>query len=245
MKSQELFLKTPQGEIQYILRRSRRKTISVAIKDNAQILVGAPLWVEDSRVTQFLKEKFAWILRKQTEFSARNDFLERRAFTHGENFLFLGDKYPLNIIENHHKTEIRFSQDGWQLHLPQDLNQKSREKTIKETLIDWYRTQAKEVLGGRVFHFSRLLKVEPQEIAVRTQKRLWGSCHHHSRKIHLNWQLVLSPLEVIDYVVVHELCHLLVPNHSKRFWQKVEAILPDFKKRKAWLREHGWQMRIF
>ncbi len=245
MKPEKSILKTPKGEIEYVLRRSRRKTISVAIKDDAEIVVGAPLWVEVSRVKQFLKEKSSWILRKQAEFSQKNDFLKKRAFDHGANFLFLGDKYPLTITENGHKAEIIFSQSGWQLQLSQGLDQKSREETIKEILIDWYRVQAKEVFGGRVFHFARMLKVEPQEIVVRTQKRLWGSCHHHSRKIHLNWQLVLSPLEVIDYVVVHELCHLLVPNHSQRFWGKVEAILPDFKKRKAWLREHGWQMRIF
>lgn len=245
MKPRQFFLKTPKGGIQYILRRSRRKTISVAINDEAEVWVGAPLWIEDSRLRQFLLEKSSWILRKQAECSVKNNFLKQMVFDDGGTFLFLGEKYPLNVIENNRKAEINFTQAGWNVHVPRDLDQNKRGETIKEILIDWYRAQAREIFGGRVFHFARILKVEPREIAVRTQKRLWGSCHHHSRKIHLNWQLVLSPLEVIDYVVVHELCHLLVPNHSKRFWQKVETILPDFKKRKAWLREHGWQIKLF
>jgi hypothetical protein len=77
--------------------------------------------------------------------------------------------------------------------------------------------------------------VEPKKIAVRTQKRLWGCCDYHTQTIHLNWQIILSPIRVIDYVVVHELCHLTVPNHSKRFWKKVEKIIPDFKRHKQWL----------
>ncbi len=223
----------------YELKRSRRKTICVTVDDQARIRVGAPLWVEEKRIEQFLKDKSRWILRKKTEASSRQKTLQRKTFTHGETFLFLGKEYPLNI-RLHQQKNIKINFDGTQWHVDNgDI------PLVKEKLVDWYRMQAKEILAGRVFHFARILGVEPKEIAVRTQKRLWGSCHPTSRKIHLNWQIVLSPLEVIDYVVVHELCHLLVPNHSQRFWRKVEGMLPDFKKQKAWLREHGWKMRIF
>ena len=158
----------------------------------------------------------------------------------------MGKECSLNIVEYNQKSvEINFDGSQWDIYLPQQTLQNGYAQAIKEKLIEWYRLQAKEILGGRVFHFARILGVEPQEIAVRTQKRLWGSCHPKNRKIHLNWQIVLSPREVIDYVVVHELCHLLVPNHSKQFWRKVEKVLSDFKQRRAWLREHGWQMRIF
>ena len=111
-------------------------------------------------------------------------------------------------------------------------------------MIQWYRRQAEEILGSRLFHYARLIGVEPKKIAVRTQKRLWGNCDYRTRTIHLNWQIVLAPLEVMDYVVVHELCHLIVPNHSKRFWQRVEKTMPDFKKHKQWLKDHAVDMVV-
>lgn len=231
-------LTTFNGRIDYELKRSRRKTLSVTINDQAQIRVGAPLWVEEKRIEQFLRSKSSWISKKRGEASLRHNTLRRKTFTHGETFLFLGKEYPLNI-RSHQQKNVRISFDGTQWHV-----ENGDVPLVKEKLVDWYRAQAKEILAGRVFHFARILGVEPKEIAVRTQKRLWGSCHPTSRKIHLNWQIVLSPLEVIDYVVVHELCHLLVANHSKQFWRKVEKAIPDFKERKAWLREHGWRIRI-
>lgn len=84
----------------------------------------------------------------------------------------------------------------------------------------------------------------PQRITVKTQKRLWGSCNHHGRSINLNWMLVMTPLMVIDYVVVHELCHLLVPNHSRRFWKHVAQYFPDYQASEKWLKTHAPEMQL-
>jgi predicted metal-dependent hydrolase len=83
---------------------------------------------------------------------------------------------------------------------------------------------------------------EPLKIAVKTQKRIWGSCHPRTKTINLNWMLVLAPLEVIDYVVVHELSHLDVPNHSRRFWKRVSGVMPDYRRQVQWLKEHAAEM---
>ena len=86
------------------------------------------------------------------------------------------------------------------------------------------------------------MKLEVGEVNVRTQRRIWGSCHPRTKKIFLNWQIIMAPIEVIDYVIVHELCHLLVANHSKRFWSKVARFKPDYKEQIRWLRSNAFDM---
>ena len=126
--------------------------------------------------------------------------------------------------------------------VPRGLSESQRQEKIKEKIVKWYRAQAEEILGVRIFHYSRILGVEPKKIAIRTQKRLWGNCDYNTKTIHLNWQIILSPLKVIDYVIVHELCHLIVPDHSRRFWKKVADVMPDFKEYKKWLRVNAHEM---
>ena len=130
----------------------------------------------------------------------------------------------------------------WVVRIPRHLSLAERQEDIKERLIQWYRLQAKEILGGRVFHFARIMKLGPQEIHVKTQKRLWGCCNYHKQTISLNWQIVMAPLAVVDYVVVHELCHLKIPNHSKQFWQKVEEVLADYQRHRSWLKINAEEM---
>jgi predicted metal-dependent hydrolase len=120
----------------------------------------------------------------------------------------------------------------------------NRQAVIKRAMLAWYKQQAKEILGARLFSFSRRMRLEPRHVQIRTQKHIWGSCHHKRRSIHLNWQLVLTPFFVIDYVIVHELCHLIVPDHSRRFWQKVEEILPSYKADQKWLKDNALDLRL-
>ncbi|OGX07260.1 MAG: hypothetical protein A2Z88_06205 [Omnitrophica WOR_2 bacterium GWA2_47_8] len=115
----------------------------------------------------------------------------------------------------------------------------------REELIKWYRKQALEIIGVRVFQLARTLGLVPEKVNIRTQKRIWGSCYHRTKTINLNWQLVMAPLEVMDYVIVHELCHLAHPDHSKRFWNKVKQYAPDYKLREKWLKEHHLALKVF
>ena len=167
---------------------------------------------------------------------------------HGQEFLFLGKKLQLEIAEysprDFQSTELSFDGKGWRAAIPLTLSRQERERQLKERFFIWYRMQAKEILGGRIFHYARLMGVWPKEISIKTQKRLWGSCNFRKQKIHLNWQIVMSPPEVIDYVVVHELCHLTVPNHSQLFWHSVQKILPEYKSQRSWLRVNQKEMML-
>ena len=103
------------------------------------------------------------------------------------------------------------------------------------------RERAKSVLAQRTAYFARQIGVTYGKITVRDQKTRWGSCSQ-TGNLNFNFRLILAPLEVLDYVVVHELCHRRQMNHSTQFWQEVAQVLPDYRKRKAWLTENGWRL---
>jgi predicted metal-dependent hydrolase len=107
----------------------------------------------------------------------------------------------------------------------------------------WYKEQAQSVFLERVEHFAPIAAVTPGGVAVRSQKARWGSCGRHGT-LYFNWRLLLAPQAVLDYLVVHELCHLRQRGHGPRFWRLVERVLPDFEKREATLRRDGWRYRL-
>lgn len=103
------------------------------------------------------------------------------------------------------------------------------------------RERAKSVLAQRTAYFARQIGVTYGRITVRDQKTRWGSCSQ-TGNLNFNFRLILAPLEVLDYVVVHELCHRRQMNHSAQFWQEVAQVLPNYRERKAWLTENGWRL---
>lgn len=239
-------LHTKEGDVKFILSRSfYRRTMVISIDEKAQVTVYAPMYSTEKEICSFIRDKACWIMEKVEEANHNKQILKNKKFDHGQEFLFLGKKYKLEVLEKKVKRcQIQFDGKKWTASVPERLEHKQKESIIKNALVKWYRHQAKEVLGGRIFHFSRTLGVEPKTVAIRTQKQIWGSCDFNTQSINLNWQIILSPMNVIDYVVVHELCHLIVPNHSKRFWKKVEKIIPNFKEQKKWLRTNSLDMTL-
>lgn len=238
-------VKTKEGNIPFVLARSSgRRTLAICVDDHAQVSVASPFNMQEREINAFIHEKAQWIIDKITEAQKTKDILSQKEFDHGHKFLFLGRKYKVNVTTgNVKRSRIMFDPlSGWSVVVPETLPDEKRQPQVKEKMIKWYRAQAGEVLGGRIFHYSRLMGVEPEKIAVRTQKRLWGCCDYNTKTIHLNWQIILSPIKVIDYVVVHELCHLTYPNHSKRFWNRVEKFMPDFKEYRDWLKKNHLDM---
>jgi predicted metal-dependent hydrolase len=212
--------------------------LTIQVDERARARVSVPYNTDEQDIHDFIRRKAGWIVDKVGEARRRNESLNQKAFDHGHHFLYLGKKYPIAVEEGAlRRGRVAFDPArGWRITLPEELSPADRQSRIKDKLLKWYRTQAEEILGGRVFHYARLMGVEPKTIAVRTQKRLWGCCDYKAQSIRLNWQIILSPLEVVDYVVVHELCHLTVPNHSKRFWKKVEEHMPEYQHHRQWLK---------
>lgn len=238
-----LTLQTKFGSIDYDLKRSsRRRTIAVSINESAAISVASPMKVPPERIIQFLNDKAEWIITKAREMRAVRLKKEKK-YSSGEEFLFLGQKYPLQIQESGiARSKIEFKDNRFEVTLPGGLDEKEQARLIKNRLERWYKEQAKEILGGRLFQYAKVVGVEPLTVDIRTQKRVWGNCDFRHKRIHLNWQIILAPFAVIDYVIVHELCHLIEPNHSSRFWKKVRQFMPDYEKHKQWLKEYHWDV---
>ncbi len=240
-------VETKEGDISFILARSSgRRTLTISVDERAKVNVASPFAMSEKEIYGFIHEKSEWILAKIKESKKTRDILRQKEFDDGHEFLFLGKKCRVNVSESDVKRS-RIDFDilmGWSITIPKGLSSEAVQVQVKKKMLQWYRAQAEEILGGRIFHYSRLMGVEPKKIAIRTQKRLWGCCDYNTQTIHLNWQIILSPVKVIDYVVVHELCHLVIPSHSKRFWNKVKKVMPDFEPYRQWLKANHLDMTL-
>jgi hypothetical protein len=212
--------------------RSNRKTLSLSINENSDLVVRAPHRVSDDEIQKFISEKSAWIDKKQRLIKARlKDNLNQYSSL---QCLYLGSLYPLKI-DNSAVEPISF--DG---HVFTIVNV-NRER-ISLPLKSWYKKRFIEVALPRLSYFSDKHKLKVNQVRVKEQKTLWGSCSSKNN-INLNYLLIMAPMKVIDYVIVHELVHTIHKNHSAKFWQKVATILPNYKDARYWLKENGHQLR--
>jgi len=212
-----------------VIRSPKRKTVSIIIRANNQVDVLAPIHVPAARIHRFVQDKRSWVQKKlQFNQDIRGRY-QAKTFVEGESLELLGKSYRLETLES--KTPIHISDDT----LIAPSQQPDR---LKKSLITWYRQKAEEHFKQRSEHFAAKIGKKPALIGVKTYKSRWGSCHHDGR-IYFNWRLIMAPTWVIDYVVVHELCHLIHHNHSKAFWNIVEQTMPDYRQAKDWLKTNG------
>ena len=212
--------------------RSNRKTLILSINENADLVVRAPHRLSDNEIQKFISEKSDWIDKKQRLIKAQ---LEDNENQHSRSqCLYLGSLYPLKI-DNNSVEPISFNGD---MFTTANVN---RER-INLLLKSWYKKRFIEVALPRLSYFSDKHKLKFNQVRVKKQKTLWGSCSSKNN-INLNYLLIMAPMKVIDYVIVHELVHTIHKNHSAKFWQKVETIMPNYKDARYWLKENGHQLR--
>ncbi len=211
------------------LVRSRRKTIGLQIAPDATLVVRAPLRATNAAIEAVLRQHLDWVLRTQRRVAARPRPPAVRGAA-GETFLYLGNAYEVRLVANQAKPLV--FQDGFLL--------RERDSTKGKKLLEaWYRQTAREVLTQRV----RLYAAADERFRVKAlrisgARTRWGSCSTRGN-VNFSWRLLQAPLRVIDYVVVHELAHLVHHNHSAAFWSLVESIMPGYREQKDWLKEHG------
>ncbi|MFW6139558.1 MAG: M48 family metallopeptidase [Spirochaetota bacterium] len=219
--------------------RSQRKTCSLEIDLDGNLLVRAPEWASRQEIDRIVHRKHSWISRKQREAVDRRRKITPRRFVEGEEFLFLGKTYVLKLVDG---TGSRGG-SGLQLRNGCFLLSKKYLAEARKTFENWYRKQARGVLSGRVEHFTSALGTECPRVKVTGAMKRWGSCSSKG-SLNFTWRLVLAPLHIVDYVVVHEVAHLMVKDHSRFFWKKVEDVIPDYKQKRKWLKENGHLLRL-
>jgi predicted metal-dependent hydrolase len=210
------------------LIRSKRKTLAILVKHDGSVIVRAPMKTPEKAVWKFVEQHSAWIEKKKAEVLSADVVLPKQ-YEPGETFLFLGESYPLDIAK--HQRQPLLLDGTFKLS-------EAASARAEKVLEHWYRQQARRIIQERVEFYAKQYGFQYQGIKINSARTRWGSC---SRKGSLNfsWRLIMAPPEQVDYVVVHELSHTVHHNHSKRFWKKVETILPDYKERQKWLKKHG------
>jgi len=211
------------------LIHSRRKTVALIIQRDGSLTVRAPLRMSEDSLQEFVRDHAEWIRKKQAQAKAAPP-PPKRSYSKGESFTYLGKKYPMTILA-HQRPGISFTGDEFRLahaSLPK----------ARQTFIRWYKTQARMVISERVAFLANKNTFTYQKIRISSARTRWGSCSTNGT-LSFTWRLVMAPAKVIDYVVVHELTHTQIRNHSPKFWHRVAEIMPEYKQYVSWLKKNG------
>jgi len=215
--------------------RSVRRTAGLHIVGN-DLQVRVPEHLEDQRVAEILKQKRPWIRSKVAELK-RVPPHRSKELVSGESFPYLGRHYRLKVQEGH---QVGVCLSGGYLRAttrPTEQGEQ-REARIQQYLENWYRSRALERLQEKSNRYAQQIGVTPTGLSVRNFRSRWGSCDKQGQVV-FNWNIIKAPHSIVDYVVIHELCHLIHPNHSKEFWQVVGRHDTTYPEHKQWLKEKG------
>lgn len=213
--------------------RSKRKTLALIVKPDGSLIVRAPLRTSEKVIREFVEHHTEWVKKKQAEALASLPPAPRQ-YVPDEMFMYLGNAYRLEVVR------------GQQKPLLFDGNFKlaeSAQGNAKLVFERWYRAQAKQILTERVNLYASQYDFQYKKVGITSARTRWGSCSANG-SLNFSWRLILAPLEAVDYVVLHELVHTVFHNHSKRFWKRVETIMPDYKECRRWLRKNGPQLML-
>ena len=215
--------------------RSIRRTAALHII-GSDLQVRVPEYVGDERVAAFLQKKRPWIRSKVAEIQLLPPHRTKELVS-GESFPYLGRHYRLKIQEGH---QVGVSLSGGYLKATIRPTEQDEHKTLKiqQYLQNWYRNKAQERLKEKTERYAKQIGVSPAAVSVRNFKSRWGSCDKKGLLV-FNWNIIKAPHSVVDYVVVHELCHLIHPNHSKEFWQVVGRFDSNYLEHRQWLKIKG------
>jgi predicted metal-dependent hydrolase len=216
--------------------RSKRKTYEIRILPDGSIEVRVPARATKAQVEQILAEKAAWITSKQALVEQRRLQAAARRSEEFEKFLYLGKEYALLLVEEGTQSSVLVFKEGFRL--------KESAKDLAAVVLEkWYRLQARRIFNERVKILAQQYGITYGPVKVSSAQTRWGSCGAKG-SLNFTWRLVMAPLEVIDYVVVHELAHIKEHNHSSRFWSEVERLMPDYRWRRDWLKANGHRLKL-
>jgi len=217
-------------ETAYRIVRSKRKSMALVIDNEANLIVRAPMQVQRPAIEAFVRKKRRWIREKQKQVAIFGEKHLPVVVKTGESLLYLGSTYA--IIKDAVDT-VRVS--GNELIVPNGYG--------LDELTAWLKNEAFCFISERVSNYANLMGVSPGEIRLSEAKARWGSCSTNNN-LNFAWRLIMCPLSVIDYVVVHELSHITYKNHSSAFWARMKTVLPHYQDAQDWLMVNKKLMEI-
>ncbi len=223
-----------------LLPGTDRKTTDIVIERNGLISVRPPKGYSPEQIDAVVESKRMWIYRNLAEWRDLNATAVVREWVNGESFLYLGRSYRLALVADQESAlllkEGRFC-------LRRDIVEARGDSAAKTAFEKFYCVKGQGRITERVKYFAPKAGVAVQSINVKDIGFRWATCSP-TGKLTFHWKCMMAPPKIIDYMVVHELCHMHQRNHSDIFWNEVDKIMPDYSERKMWLKKHGAGLTI-
>lgn len=218
------------------IKKSKRKTLSIYIERDGAVSVLAPDSSSDTDIEEVIKKKEYQIYKLLAEWETTNISKVEREFVNGQSFMYLGRNYRLELTTEK-QTAPLILKNGY------FLLDKNHRSNAAQLFKDFYKEKGLPKIIERVEKYKNRLDVVPSQIRIMELKNRWASC---SKKGNLNfhWKCILAPLDVLSYIVVHELVHLRIDNHTKQFWNEVDKVIPAYQRHIEWLKNNGAAMDI-
>jgi predicted metal-dependent hydrolase len=230
-------LKIGAAEVGYTLQRKAKRGITIYIEPPGRLRLVVPKRANAATVFGLLENKRKWIEGKLAAMAARPMLAQPpKEFREGETAYYLGNQYSLRITHDTRQPQgCRIENENLVVNLPDTKAGEDTRHEVRLELLLWYKKRAKEILKERTDFWSRELGLRYGRFAVGNPVRQWGSCSARN-DIRYNWRVVTAPMDIIDYLVVHELCHVRHKDHSSRFWHLLSQAIPDYKRRRKYLK---------
>ena len=217
-----------------IKRTNRKKTVSFRIK-NQEVIISVPKFLSDNEIYNLVEIKIKWIKNKLALEKLNNVSIKRK-YENGDIFLYLGSEYSLKIKKSH-RDNIYIKDKNLIVEAKNVL----ATNNIKNNIKNWYISESKKYLTKTNSYYEILIGVKSNKLLFGQYKSKWGSCNS-KKTISYDWRIIMAPFEVIHYLIIHELCHIIYPNHSKYFWKCVEKYMINYKIQKKWLKNNSYKL---
>lgn len=221
-------------KVNYSIVYSNRKTMSIVIERDRSVVVRVPHNTSEDVITQEIEKRKRNILRKINHIQKYPLEKQTKEFVSGESLLYLGKPYQLFVVDKPINGVIFDSKF---------IISKQNQKRAKQLFKDWYQNSATETIVPKAISIAKQIGVSYNKINILDLKYRWGSCTPKDN-IHFNWRLIKAPMNVIEYIIVHELTHLLEANHTPEFWNRVRTSLPRYSSAKKWLLNYGYELEV-
>lgn len=224
--------------INYKILRKVVKSITLKVTPTEEVIITAHPQVSEEYVEEVIRKRAAWIISKLSSYEEINTNKSKKTYANGFSHRYLGRNYRLKFIKNTDKTRVRYYQGYIEVHMQQE----QPEEKLKEFLEKWYLERSKEKfveVYERIYIKFQPYNIEKPKLNIRKMKARWGSYTPHSNTIILNSELIKTSLACLEYVIVHEMTHALHPDHSRKFYSTLSALLPDWEQRKKLLEKEG------
>lgn len=221
-------------QITYSISRSdKRNTIAVTVHPDGSVSVTAPKGTRRAMISSTIEAKAEWILRQQEIFRQHQNGYSKE-YVSGESFYYLGRQYKLKVERNRSEavpTRVSMTRGQFWVSVQQNVADAERPEHIRHTLVSWYRERAKEHIPAITEKFATSLGLEYSGVRIRDMKKRWGSANN--QELSFSWKIIMAPRRLVEYVVAHELCHLVHDDHSRDFWRLLERVMPDYERRRV------------